>query len=82
MPSTVPGSAAVLDCHDVSFAYKRGDTHEIDRLSLSVARGEVVVLCGPNGCGKSTLLKLVAGVLKPLSGEVRLLGKPLDQNPA
>jgi energy-coupling factor transporter ATP-binding protein EcfA2 len=79
MPSTLPGSAAVLACHDVSFAYKRGGAHEIDRLSLSVGRGEVVVLCGPNGCGKSTLLKLVAGVLKPLSGEVRLLGMPLDE---
>ncbi len=79
LPSTVPGSAAVLECRDLSFAYKRGGPHEIDNLTLSVARGEVVVLCGPNGCGKSTFLKLVAGVLKPLSGEVRLLGMPLDQ---
>jgi len=79
LPSTVPGSAPVLECRDLSFAYKRGGPHEIDNLTLSVARGEVIVLCGPNGCGKSTFLKLVSGVLKPLSGEVRLLGTPLDQ---
>ena len=79
MPSSIAGSAPVLECGGLTFAYKRGGSHEIDNLSLSVARGEVLVLCGPNGCGKSTFLKLVAGVLKPLSGEVRLLGAPLDQ---
>jgi cobalt ECF transporter T component CbiQ len=79
LPSTDPGSAPVLECRDLCFAYKRGGPREIDNLTVSVARGEVVVLCGPNGCGKSTFLKLVSGVLKPLSGEVRLLGTPLDQ---
>jgi cobalt/nickel transport system permease protein len=79
-PPKVPGSAPVLECQDLSFAYKRGGAREIDSLSLSVARGEVVVLCGPNGCGKSTFLKLVAGVLTALSGEVRLLGMSLDRS--
>jgi len=79
MPSTVSGSAAVLESRNLCFAYKRDAAHEIDNLTLSVACGEVVVLCGPNGCGKSTFLKLVAGVLKPLSGEVRLAGTPLDR---
>jgi cobalt/nickel transport system permease protein len=79
-PSAVPGSGPVLECQDLCFAYKRGGAREIDSLNLSIARGEVVVLCGPNGCGKSTFLKLVAGVLTPLSGEVRLLGTPLDRS--
>jgi cobalt ECF transporter T component CbiQ len=79
VPATGAGPGPVLQCRDLSFAYKRGGTHEIDNLNLSVERGEVVVLCGPNGCGKSTFLKLVAGVLKPLSGTIRLLGMPLDQ---
>jgi cobalt/nickel transport system ATP-binding protein len=79
MPTVVPGSMPVLECQNLCFAYKRGGAHEIDKLTLSVARGEVVVLCGPNGCGKSTFLKLVAGALTPLSGEVRLLGNPLDR---
>jgi cobalt ECF transporter T component CbiQ len=79
VPATISDSALVLECRNLSFAYKRGGAKEVDNLNLSVARGEVVVLCGPNGCGKSTFLKLVAGALKRLSGEIRLLSKPLDQ---
>ena len=79
VPATIPGSAPVLQCQELSFAYKRGGANEVDHLNLSVERGEVIVLCGPNGCGKSTFLKLVAGALKPLSGSIQLLGRPLDQ---
>jgi cobalt ECF transporter T component CbiQ len=79
VPATIPSSAPVLECRDLSFAYKRGGANEVDNVNLSVARGEVVLLCGPNGCGKSTFLKLVAGALRPLSGSIQLLGTPLDQ---
>ena len=81
MPSTGISPAAIaLECRNLSFAYKRGAALEIDPShAVSRASGEVVALCGPNGCGKSTFLKLLAGVLKPLSGEVRLLGVPFDQ---
>jgi cobalt ECF transporter T component CbiQ len=79
VPVTMSGSSSVLECRDLCFSYKRGGANEVDNLNLSVARGEVVVLCGPNGCGKSTFLKLVAGALKRLSGEIRLLDEPLDQ---
>ncbi len=80
MPSTgISPAALALECRNLSFAYKRGAAPVIDELTLSVAGGEVIALCGPNGCGKSTFLKLVTGVLKPLSGEVRLLGIPSDQ---
>jgi cobalt ECF transporter T component CbiQ len=78
MPVAVPG-ALVLECQHLSFAYKSGGAKTVDDLSLTVGRGEVAALCGPNGCGKSTFLKLVAGVLKPSSGEIMLLGTPLDK---
>jgi cobalt ECF transporter T component CbiQ len=79
VPVMISGSEPVLECRDFSFSYKRGGAKEVDNLNLSVEHGEVVVLCGPNGCGKSTFLNLVAGTLKRLSGEMRLLGAPLDQ---
>ena len=44
-------------------------------VSLTVRRGETVGIIGPNGAGKSTLLKLVAGVLRPSEGRVRVKGR-------
>ena len=48
--------------------------HEID---LSIENGKTTVLIGPSGCGKSTLLRLIIGLLKPDSGEVRFDGAQL-----
>ncbi|WP_440997571.1 ABC transporter ATP-binding protein [Arhodomonas sp. SL1] len=47
--------------------------------SLSVAEGEVVFVVGPNGAGKSTLLKSLAGLVKPVSGEVRFRGSQVTR---
>jgi NitT/TauT family transport system ATP-binding protein len=46
-------------------------------LSLAVAEGEFLAIVGPSGCGKSTLLRLLSGLLRPISGEVRFRGQPL-----
>ncbi len=47
-------------------------------LCIHVNPGEVVALLGPNGAGKTTTLLTVAGVLRPIDGEVDVLGEPLD----
>jgi len=46
----------------------------VDRLSFSIAPGERVAFIGPNGAGKSTTLKMLAGILHPDAGDVRVLG--------
>lgn len=47
----------------------------LDGVSFSVEKGDVVGIVGKNGAGKSTLLKVVSGIQKPASGEVRLSGR-------
>jgi NitT/TauT family transport system ATP-binding protein len=54
-----------------------GGTRALERVSLSVARGELVSIVGPSGCGKSTLLRLVAGFVAPSDGLVSVRGQGL-----
>ena len=46
----------------------------VDRIHLEVRSGEIVGLLGPNGAGKTTTLRLLAGILPPTSGRVRVAG--------
>jgi len=58
---------------NISKAY--GPCRVLDRVDLSIGRGEVVALMGANGAGKSTLAKIAAGVVGPDSGQIFLAGK-------
>jgi NitT/TauT family transport system ATP-binding protein len=63
-----------------TFAGKGGEGKSytaVRDVNLSVAEGEFVSVVGPTGCGKSTLLNVVAGLLRPSSGAVRIFGEPL-----
>lgn len=51
-----------------------GQYKAVDRLNLSVKKGEIFGFLGPNGAGKTTTLRMLAGLSKPDSGEIRLLG--------
>lgn len=55
------------------------DTTILPAVSTAVPRGEVLVVRGRNGAGKSTLLRVLAGIVVPSSGIVRIAGEPVDE---
>ncbi len=58
-----------------------GETKALQGLSLSVGEGEMVALLGPDGAGKTTAMRLLAGILRPDDGSVRLDGIEMAQRP-
>ena len=69
------GTDAVLELDGLSVAYDRAPV--VRDLTLTVGGGEVVALLGANGAGKTTTLRAISGLLKPLTGSVRLAGSDL-----
>lgn len=49
-------------------------------ITFSVPRGKMVAIVGPNGAGKSTFIKTILGLVKPLSGKIKILGDEMKQN--
>jgi zinc transport system ATP-binding protein len=70
-------SKTVIEIDNVSFHYDY--TEVLKNISFSVQEGDFLALLGPNGSGKSTLLKIMLGLLKPMSGQVKLFGTPIQQ---
>ncbi|MCX4679963.1 ABC transporter ATP-binding protein [Streptomyces sp. NBC_01433] len=71
-PSATAAAAVSLTDVAVRFRSRKRDVTALSEVALDVRPGEFVAIVGPSGCGKSTLLKLVAGLLRASSGEVRL----------
>ncbi len=70
----------MLDIREVNTYY--GDMHVLEHVSLTVKKGEVVALFGPNGHGKSTLLKTICGLNPATSGSIFFNEKEITKTPS
>ncbi len=68
----------MIEISGLTFAYPHGEPIFQD-FAWQAARGQAWTVIGPSGCGKSTLLALLAGLLLPQRGEVRIDGQPLTR---
>lgn len=80
-PLSVPPDQAVLEAERLHYHYTDG-SDAVAGVSFRIMPGETVALCGHNGSGKTTLMKLLAGLLKPAHGKVRVAGVELDTRSA
>jgi len=71
----------VIEMRGVSKTYRTqdGDVPSLRPIDFTVGEGEFVVIVGPSGCGKTTLLKMLAGLLPPSEGEIRVEGKAITK---
>lgn len=82
---TMNASESAVATNSLNKAYQLGEA-EVEALkgiTLTVAKGEFVVVCGPSGSGKTTLLNIISGIDKPTSGKILVLGEDLtvqDEN--
>lgn len=70
-----PAPETMIELVELTKTFPGQRTPAVDRLSLSVARGEIVVLVGPSGCGKTTSMELINRLIEPTSGHIILDGE-------
>ena len=78
-PPVESAPPAALEC--VGLRKRFGTLDAVAGLDLRVPRGQLYAFLGPNGAGKTTSLRLIAGLLRPDAGEVRIQGIALSRDP-
>jgi len=68
-----------IDIQKVDYSY--GDFPVLQDISFSIETGNFFIVIGPNGSGKTTLMKIIANIIKPLRGRLRLFDRPLASYP-
>src|SRR5205085_10614979 len=71
--------ATVIETRDLTKKY--GSFIALDRLSISLGRGQILGFIGPNGAGKTTTIKVLVGQLRPTSGTARVAGADCARDP-
>jgi ABC-type Mn2+/Zn2+ transport system ATPase subunit len=71
-PETPAATGIAVRLRNVTVAY--GDRVALDDVDLDIGTGALLAVIGPNGAGKSTLLKAIAGLIRPISGTIEVLG--------
>lgn len=71
----------MIEIQKLSFRYHNASSLVLNEIDAALDHGKMYVLLGLNGSGKTTLIKLLAGLYRPTSGEIRYDGKPLDAVP-
>jgi ABC-2 type transport system ATP-binding protein len=76
-------SCKVLEAHHLQKTYRHGskEVRAVVDVSLTMAAGEILAFLGPNGAGKTTTIKLIAGLIQPDAGTVRILGRDPHTDP-
>src|SRR5690349_25129774 len=80
-PIDASAADAAIDCRNVSvrFVTDRRVVTAFDNVSFTVPRGGFLSVLGPSGCGKSTLLRVVADLIAPTKGSMKLFGMSPQQ---
>lgn len=68
----------MLECKSITKDYFSGPA--VSNLSLTIESGKTYALLGPNGSGKTTLMKMIAGLVKPTTGEILFDGAPINDS--
>jgi len=78
-PHAVPLTDGVpaIEIHDLTAAYRTSPV--LWDIDLALPEGKLIAVVGPNGAGKSTLLKVILGLVRPITGWVRIFGEPFEQ---
>ena len=66
-----------IEINNISYTYYKG-RQVFNNFSMQLSKDETTFLTGKNGCGKTTLTKLIMGILKPSSGQIKVFGQNID----
>ncbi len=77
MDSAAAEHLPLIEIKSVSYNYGYGDV--LKDVSFPIHSVDFLAIIGPNGSGKTTLIKIILGLLKPQEGEVKIMGKPVEE---